>query len=206
MPSPLRIAIIVASIRPNRFADNPLAWLLEQTATRGEFDFEVIDLREHALPNFDLATPPSVTPREYGTAAERALGERLDAADGYIVLTNEYNHSFSGALKNALDHFFVEFNRKPIAFVGYGNVGGARAIEQLRLVIDELDMASVRPTVNILGAHIMAIRAEHQDPRVVFAPLVPRLDILLADLHWWTATLKRGREVDKESTDASDDA
>lgn len=206
MQTPPRIAIIVASTRPTRFADIPVAWLTEQTAGRPDFEFEVVDLRDHVLPPFDLAIPPAIAPRQYATASERALGEKIDAADGFIVLTNEYNHSFSAALKNSLDHFFVEWVRKPVAFVGYGNVGGARAIEQLRQVIAELDMASVRPTVNILGSHMMAIRAEGHDPAEVLAPLVPRLDALLADLHWWTTALKTARAVDSESTDASDDA
>jgi NAD(P)H-dependent FMN reductase len=205
MPSIPHIAIIVASTRPTRFADIPLAWITEQTSGRSDFSFEVIDLRDHVLPYYELAVSPALSPRQYGTEAERNLGQKLDAADGFIVLTNEYNHSYPASLKNSLDHFFVELNRKPIAFIGYGNVGGARAIEQLRLVIAELDMVSVRPSVNILGLHMMAIRAEGKDPAATFAPLVPRLDALLADLHWWAVALKKARRANAETTDASDD-
>ena len=135
----------------------------------------------------------------------RALGELFDAVDGFLVIANEYNHGYSAPLKNTLDHFFVEFNRKPISFVGYGNVGGARAIEQLRQVADELDMASVRPTVNIYGSYVMDIRGGNENVTEVFAPLEPRLDALLNDLHWWAAALAAARLADREKTDASDE-
>ncbi|HEY5231003.1 MAG TPA: NAD(P)H-dependent oxidoreductase [Galbitalea sp.] len=205
MPTTPHIAIIVASTRTQRFADHPLTWVLAQTASRADLTFEVLDLRDHPLPFYDHAGSPAMAPRAYASEAERALGEKLDAADGYLVLTNEYNHGYSAALKNTLDHFFVEWNRKPISFVGYGSAGGARAIEQLRQVADELDMASVRPTVNILGQYVMAIRGGG-DAIEVFAPLEPRLEALLADLHWWAIALGNARDADKETTDASDEA
>jgi NAD(P)H-dependent FMN reductase len=204
MPSTPRIAIVVASIRANRFADYPLKWVLEQTATRSDLAFDVVDLRDYLLPYYDLAVPPAMAPHDYTSDVHRALGERLDTADGFLVITNEYNHGYSAVFKNVLDHYFVEWNRKPISFLGYGNVGGARAIEQLRQVADELDMASVRPTVNVLGKYLMDVRGG-ADANEVFEPLVPRLDALLADLHWWTLALKNARDTDKESTDATDD-
>jgi NAD(P)H-dependent FMN reductase len=204
MPSTPHIAILLTSTRPNRFADTPLAWVLDKTASRTDFTFETIDLRDHVLPFYDRATPPAATPRQYVSAAERGLGEKLDGADGFLVITNEYNHGYSGVFKNAVDHYFVEWNRKPISFLGYGNAGGARAIEQLRQVADELDMASVRPTVNILGQYVMDIRGG-ADPSAALEPLTPRLDALLADLHWWATALKAGREADREATDAADE-
>ena len=205
MTSVPHIAIVVASTRAKRFADYPLKWVLEQTATRTDFSFEVIDLRDHTLPTEILEESPAMNPRTYGSADHRALGELFDAADGFLVLANEYNHGYTAPLKNTLDHYFVEFNRKPIAFVGYGNVGGARAIEQLRQVADELDMASVRPTVNILGKYVMDIRGGNENVTEVFAPLEPRLDALLADLHWWATALATARRADREKTDASDE-
>ena len=200
-----RIAIIVASTRTKRFADYPLSWVLERTANDARFSFEVVDLREHALPFENLQNSPAALPRQYVSEDHRALGERFDAVDGFLVIANEYNHGYSAPLKNTLDHFFVEFNRKPISFVGYGNVGGARAIEQLRQVADELDMASVRPTVNIYGSYVMDIRGGNENVTEVFAPLEPRLDALLNDLHWWAAALAAARLADREKTDASDE-
>lgn len=84
--------------------------------------------------------------------------EIFDKADGFLLIVNGYNHGNSAPLKNTLDHYFEEFKRKAVAFLGYDNIGRGRAIEQLRHVIDELDMASVRLTVNILGKYVMDIR------------------------------------------------
>ncbi len=205
MTSLPHIAIVVASTRTSRFADHPLRWVLERTKDNTDFTFEVVDLRDHTLPFDNLQGSAAANPRQYVSDDHRALGEAFDRADGFLVIVNEYNHGYSAPLKNTLDHFFVEFNRKPISFLGYGNVGGARAIEQLRQVADELDMASVRPTVNILGAFVMAIRGGNENVTEVFAPLEPRLDALLADLHWWANALKVARDADKEQTDASDE-
>jgi NAD(P)H-dependent FMN reductase len=204
MPTTPHIVILLASTRTNRFADHPLNWVLRQTATRTDLTFEVVDLRDHPLPPYDLPAPPAMAQRQYNSDAERTLGEIIDAADGFLVITNEYNHGYSAALKNTLDHYFVEWNRKPISFLGYGNVGGARAIEQLRQVAVELDMASVRPTVNVLGKLFMDIRGG-TDANEVLEPLVPRLEALLEDLHWWATALGNARAVDQEVTDASDE-
>jgi NAD(P)H-dependent FMN reductase len=205
MTSVPHIAIIVASTRTNRFADFPLKWLREQTKDNARFTFEVVDLRDHTLPLEILQNSPAMAPRLYESEDHKALGEIFDAADGFLIIANEYNHGYSASLKNTLDHYFVEFNRKPISFLGYGNVGGARAIEQLRQVADELDMASVRPTVNILGKFVMDIRGGNENVTEVFAPLEPRLEALLNDLHWWATALKVARDTDKEQTDASDE-
>ena len=126
-----RLQIIVASTRPTRFADKPLAWLVERLAKRDGLEFEILDMRDHPLALYDLADSPARTPREYAREDIVALGRALDRADGYIVLTSEYNHGYPASLKNALDHVFVELNRKPVSFLGYGGVGAARAIEQL---------------------------------------------------------------------------
>jgi NAD(P)H-dependent FMN reductase len=204
MPITPHIVIIVASTRIGRFADYPLNWVVKQTATRSDLSFEVVDLREHLLPFYDQLASPGQAQRQYLSDAQRELGEKFDAADGFLVITNEYNHGYSAALKNTLDQYFAEWNRKPISFLGYGNAGGARAIEQLRQVAAELELASVRPTVNVPGKSVMDIRGGG-DPDEVFEPLVPRLEALLADLHWWAVALQKARTADKEATDASDE-
>lgn len=202
MASVPRILIVVASTRSTRFADFPLAWLRERIAHHPEFEFEVLDLREITLPFYDLPVPPAMAQRDYSSDDERTLGEILDRADGYLVVTNEYNHGYSAALKNVLDHFFVEFNHKPMSFFGYGNVGGSRAIEQLRLVAAELDMVSVRPTVHIFGTQMAPIRQDAEARAEIFAALEPRLELLLDDLHWWSEALRTARAADAETTAA----
>jgi len=192
-----RIAIVIASTRAERFADHPLAWLLEQLGTRDDLELDVIDLRDHPLPFYDLATAPAWAQRTYTTDAERALGERIDAADGFVLLTNELNHGPSAALKNTLDHYFVEWMHKPVAFVGYGNVGGARAIEQLRQVVAELNMVSVRETVGILGFQLAPIRTDPAAAAEIFGLLEPRLKAMTESLLWWTRALKAARDTER---------
>ncbi len=176
-----RIALIVASTRTTRFADHPLGWILPKL---DGFEVDVVDLRDLNLPYYDLPTPPAMAFRQYTSDVERRLGERLDAAEGFIVIANEFNHGYSAALKNVLDHYFIELSHKPIAFVGYGNVGGSRAIEQLRQVVIELDMVPVKYSVNVMGPQFFAIR-EGVPVEEAFAPLEAPLARVLDSLTWW---------------------
>jgi NAD(P)H-dependent FMN reductase len=141
------------------------------------------------LPFFD-GPPPAKSPRQYPNEEVRRFAEKIDRADCYVILTAEYNHGYSAVLKNALDWTFVEWNRKPISFVGWGNVGGARAVEQLRQVAVELEMAPLRHAVHVLGPQMMAARGG--DPSAL-TPLEPRLDLLVEDLAWWGEALRAAR-------------
>lgn len=194
-PSAVRLLLVVASTRTGRFADLPLVWLQERRGSRDEFAVQVLDVRDHPLPYYDLPRPPALAHRDYSSDAEREVGERLDASDAFLVLTNEFNHGYSAALKNLLDHYFAEFRRKPMAFVGYGNVGGARAIEQLRQVAAELDMVSVRETVNIVGQQIAATRQAGALPAELTAFLDTRLAAMLDNLAWWSRALTAARRA-----------
>lgn len=195
----LRIALIVASTRTVRFADLVVPWVQQHLVDAG-FELDVIDVREVTLPYYDLPVAPAMAERQYTNDAELALGERLDAADGYVILTNEFNHGYSAALKNVLDHYFAEFQHKPVAFVGYGNVGGARAIEQLRQVAAELDMVSVRESVHVIGFQFPAVRAGGEDADAVFAALEPKMVAMLENLRWWARALTTARAAGPDSS------
>lgn len=173
-----------------------MEWILGRLRERTDLSIEVVDLREHPLPFYDLPTPPAMAGRVYTSVEERALGALLDAADGYLVITNEFNHGYSAALKNVIDHFFVEFRRKAIAFVGYGNVGGSRAIEQLRQVSAELEMVSTRHAVHIMGTQMREIRQDETARTEIFSSLDDRLDQVVGDLLWWTNALRAARGND----------
>jgi NAD(P)H-dependent FMN reductase len=188
-----RIAVILTSTRTERFADRPAAWVTDRLRREG-IDVDVIDIRDHSLPSFD-GPAPLYTPGQYATGAIADLGRRIDAADGFIILTGEYNHGYTGVFKNALDHFYVEWDRKPVAFVGWGNVGGARAIEQLRGVSIELGMAPIRPAVHMLpDVLVPAMTAEAYDP-ALFSALEPKLNNLVNELLWWTTALHNARSA-----------
>jgi NAD(P)H-dependent FMN reductase len=187
------IQLIVGTTRPGRFADKPVAWLVDRLGGRDDFILEVVDLRDHPLPMYESAVPPARAMREYPNPNVARLGHTFDRADGFIIVTAEYNHGYPASLKNAMDHVFPELNRKPVTFVGYGNVGGARAVEQLRQVAVEFEMAPLRWAVHILPE--LMISAMKADPFSIelFAPLDQRLDVLMNDLLWWTGTLSAGR-------------
>ena len=190
----VQIAVIVGSTRQGRFSDKPARWVSERLGERAGVEVELIDLRDHPLPFFDQA-PPAYPLRDYPTAQVAELGARIDDADGFLVLTPEYNHGYSAVLKNAMDHTFVEWRRKPIAFAGWGNVGGARAIEQLRGVSVEFELAPLRHAVHILpDLMVPAMKADPFDPGL-FVPLEPRLELLITDLLWWSDALATARRA-----------
>lgn len=193
-----RILVVNGSTRQGRFSDGVATWAVQRLTERGDFLVDLLDLRDHPLPLFD-GTPPAYRPRVYSDEAVARLARRIDAADGYVVLVAEYNHGYTAALKNALDHTFVEWQRKPVTFIGWGNVGGARAIEQLREVAVEFEMAPLRHAVHILP-DVMRVARDRggQADESLLAPLEPRLDLLANDLAWWTEALAtaRAREGD----------
>ncbi len=191
--APPRIQVILASTRPGRFGEKPAAWIMDRLSARTDLHAELVDLRDHPLPIFDQPASPARTLRDYPTEATARWGRTVDEADGFVIVTPEYNHGYPASLKNALDHIFPELNRKPVAFVGYGNVGGARAIEQLRLVAVELEMAPLRHAVHILPELMVpAMKADPFTPEL-FAPLDGRLDTAATDLVWWASALGAAR-------------
>jgi NAD(P)H-dependent FMN reductase len=140
--SDLKIAIILGSTRPNRVGKAVADWVLAKSTGRGGAPYQLIDLADHPLPLLDEPLPPSMGP--YVGEHTKAWAATIGSFDGFIFVTPEYNHSMPGALKNAIDYLFAEWNNKAAAFVSYGSVGGARAIEHLRAVCSELQIAHVR--------------------------------------------------------------
>jgi NAD(P)H-dependent FMN reductase len=119
--------------------------VLEQSALRTDAEFELVDLRDHPLPHLDEAIPASMG--KYSQPHTRAWAATIAPFDGFIFVTPEYNHGTSGVLKNAIDYLSAEWHNKSAGFVSYGSAGGVRAVEQLRLVAGELQMADVRQQV-----------------------------------------------------------
>ncbi|MDN3262193.1 NAD(P)H-dependent oxidoreductase [Streptomyces sp. CSDS2] len=149
--SPLRVAVIVGSVREGRQGRAVADWFLATAAEAGpDLAFDVIDLAEVDLP---LVLPGwGGTPAPGAAAALREVSPRLAAADAFVVVTPEYNHSFPAVLKNLLDWHLREWQAKPVGFVSYGGLGGGlRAVEQLRLVLAELHAVTVRDSVSLHG-------------------------------------------------------
>lgn len=189
-----RIAVIISSTRPTRFGEKPAQWILDLAKQRSEFDVELVDLRDWPLPFFDeVATNAWVpTKNELGQRWQKKVAE----FDGYIFVVAEYNRSITAALKNALDWSYNEWSRKAAAYVAYGSVGGARAVEHLRLINIELQMAPVRHAVHIAMSDFMPL----SQGKTTFAALPHLADAakqMLDQLVWWTGALKSAREKTK---------
>ena len=190
--SKLKIGIIVGSTRPGRFGDKPAEWIAERARATGEFEVEILDLRDYKLPFFDEKTSPAYAPSEAPGAKE--WQEKIAGLDAYIATAAEYNRGPTAVLKNALDYAYNEWNKKPIGFVGYGGVGGARAIEHLRLVAVELQMAPVRTGVHIAWADYMQV-ATGEKKLADFDHLNQSADDMLAQIAWWGNALKTARDA-----------
>ena len=146
-----KIAIILGSTRPGRNGDAVARWVLEQASSRTDAQFELVDLRDHPLPHLDEAVPASMG--MYAQPHTKAWAATIAGYDGFVFVTPEYNHGTTGVLKNAIDYLYAEWTNKAAGFVSYGSAGGARAVEQLRLVMGELQIADVRQQVQFSLFH-----------------------------------------------------
>ena len=141
----IKVAIVIGSTRPGRKAEAVARWVHEIASKRSDAEFELVDIKDFDLPLLDEATPPSMG--KYTQPHTKAWAAKVASFDAYVFVTPEYNHGPSGALKNAIDFLYREWNNKAAGFVGYGSLGGVRAVEQLRLVMGELQVADVRAQV-----------------------------------------------------------
>ncbi|MFP3991206.1 NAD(P)H-dependent oxidoreductase [Streptomyces sp. E11-3] len=184
--APLRVAVILGSNREGRFGPVIADWFLSRVRERADFEVDLVDAAAAELPTSFRQSPEAAT----------ALGEvtpKLAAADAFVVLTPEYNHSFPAALKNVIDWHRGEWQAKPVAFVSYGGIsGGLRAVEQLRQVFAELHSVTVRDTVSFhnAGAHFDD-SGRHRDPAEADAAAKTMLD----QLGWWARALRDAKAV-----------
>jgi NAD(P)H-dependent FMN reductase len=142
----VKLGIIIGSTRPNRKAETVARWVLGAAGERPDAKLELIDIAEYSLPLLDEPRPPSLG--QYENAHTKKWAGLIQGYDGFVFVTPEYNHGTSGALKNAIDFLYAEWNNKAAGFVSYGSAGGIRAVEQLRLSMGELQIADVRAQVS----------------------------------------------------------
>jgi NAD(P)H-dependent FMN reductase len=141
----IRVAVIVGSTRPGRVGESVARWVHEIAQKRTDAEFELVDIKDFNLPLLDEPVPPSMG--QYSQPHTKAWAAKINQFDAFVFVTPEYNHGTSGALKNAIDYLYREWNNKAAGFVGYGSAGGTRAVESLRLVMGELQVADVRSQV-----------------------------------------------------------
>ena len=141
----IRVAIVVGSTRPGRKAEAVARWVLEQAGARKDAELELVDIESFNLPLLDEPVPPSMG--QYSKPHTKAWAEKIASFDAFVFVTPEYNHGIPGALKNAIDFLYAEWNNKAAGFVSYGSASGTRAVEHLRGVMAELQIADVRAQV-----------------------------------------------------------
>lgn len=141
----IKVAIVTGSTRPGRKSEAVAQWVHDIAKKRSDAEFELVDIQDFNLPLLDEPVPPSMG--KYSKPHTKAWAAKIDSFGAFVFVTPEYNHGPSGALKNALDYLYREWNNKAAGFVGYGSAGGTRAVEQLRLVMGELQIADVRAQV-----------------------------------------------------------
>ncbi len=143
----IKVAIILGSTRPGRKGEPVARWVYDIASKRTDAEYELVDIADFHLPHLDEPIPPLFG--QYSKSHTTAWAEKIASFDAYVFVTPEYNHGTSGALKNAIDFLYAEWNNKAAGFVGYGSAGGTRAVEHLRLVMGELQVADVRAQVSL---------------------------------------------------------
>ncbi|WP_336208137.1 NADPH-dependent FMN reductase [Nonomuraea sp. LPB2021202275-12-8] len=194
----IRIAIVIGSTRPTRRTEVAARWVAEAAdrhpaAGAGQVTFEVVDLAAYGLPLLDEPLPALFG--DYRNEHTLRWAAAIGSFDGFVFVTPEYNHSIPAALKNAIDYLFTEWNDKAAAFVSHGVHGGTRAVEQLRLTLAELKVATVRTQV-ALSAFTDFEVTDPAEPGVC-APgdhQEPTLHEMLDELISWSQALKPLRE------------
>jgi NAD(P)H-dependent FMN reductase len=188
----LSIKVIIGSTREGRFGDKPARWIFEEVKKREGVESELIDLRDYPLPFFNEAVSPGMAKGVHANEIAGTLARKIAEADGFIVATPEYNHGYPAVLKNAMDFIYNEWNKKPIGFVSWGGVAGARSVEQLREVVIELQMAPIRNAVHIPNFWTLT----DEKGNLKTESLQKSADDFLDQLLWWAKALKTARERD----------
>lgn len=200
--SKLKIAVILGSTRDSRFGTKPAQWILDLAKQRPELDVELVDLKDYNLPLFNEVASNAWAPSQSQEAVR--WQNKISEFDGYIFVTAEYNRSITGSLKNALDQAYVNWNKKAAGYVGYGTVGGARAIEHLRNIAVELQMASTRSAVHIGGSDFFTVwgGGANQPISAIEQNILPSAKDMLDQLTFWASAAKWARQEEQTAAAA----
>lgn len=193
----IKIQVIMGSTRQGRFVEQPAKWIFEKLKQKEDVEAELIDLRDWPLPFFDEPVSPGmmgIMKKDYVNALGKKWAAKIGEADGYLIVTPEYNHGYPAVLKNAIDYVYKEWNNKPVGFMSYGGAaGGTRSVQQLRQVAIELQMVPIRN-----GLHIPMYWAKQDEKGILkMDEYNETAEGLLNQLILWTKTLKTTRETSK---------
>ncbi|MGW4245513.1 NADPH-dependent FMN reductase [Nocardia sp. NPDC004722] len=190
--TPLRLAVIIGSVREGRFGPVVANWFAEQARAHGAFEVDVVDLADYNLPHELPAVPLVMEPNPARPGQGDDLAARLAAADAFVVVTPDINRSFPSSLKTAIDWHFTEWDRKTVGFVGYsGKSGGLLAIEGLRAVFNELNAHTVKDYVSFSRYFLLFDQSGALKEPAEYEDAATRL---LTQLHWWATALTAARQ------------
>ena len=192
MENKISVKVIVGSTREGRFSDKAALWVAEEVK-KERVSVEVLDLRDYEMPFFNESVSPSYKQEPYKNEAVARFTAKIAEGDAFVIVSPEYNHGTSAVLKNALDWVYQEWNGKAVAFVSYGSVGGARAVEQLRLTAIELQMAPIRESVHFSGEQFFPVLFGQADAKDMFAKHAEKAKAMISQLLWWGSALKSAR-------------
>jgi NAD(P)H-dependent FMN reductase len=188
--TPNQLAIIIGSVREGRFGPTVASWIAGQARAHNGFEVTVIDLADYDIP----LTLPAAPPKYAGDSYPRpntmtGLSAALDAADAFILVTAEYNHSYPASLKAAIDWHFTQWTAKPVAFVSYGGAAGGRhAVLHLENVLTELHAVTIRDGLAFPNYFTTWTDGQPADPEAA-----NYAKTLLDQLAWWSTALRNAR-------------
>lgn len=186
----LKVGVILGSTRPGRNGEAVARWVHERASRRKDAEFELVDIQAFNLPLLDEPVPPAMG--QYSKDHTKRWAAKISSFDAFVFVTPEYNHSTSGALKNAIDFLYREWNNKAAGFVSYGSASGTRAVEHLRLIMAEVQIATVR-------AQVMFSLATDFENYSAFKPQGPQhernLETMLDQLVAWGTALRTVRDA-----------
>lgn len=182
----VKIGIVIGSTRPTRVGKKVTDWFHSQIKDISGAEFEIIDLLAEDLPF--LSEPESPASGNYQQQKTKDWSAKISSYDGFILVTPEYNHGYPAPLKNAIDMLFHEWSKKPVAFVGYGGLGGGRAIEQLIPVVARVGMVPLATTTfNVLNVWT----AFDEDGNIKEENTMGNKEKLVENLVWWANQVKK---------------
>jgi len=188
----MKIGVILGSTRKVRRGERVAKWLMGQLALVKNVEFQLLDLRDYPLPFYAEDSSPDSLENGYSDPVATKWAAKIGEMDGFILIVSEYNHGPTAVLKNALDYVYKEWNRKPVAFVGYatGASGAMRAVEQLRSIVSELQMAPVQAAVHMSGV----LSTLDEEGNLLKGHYNERVVTVMEELLWWADALKIARE------------
>jgi NAD(P)H-dependent FMN reductase len=191
--SALKIKVITGSTRADRFSEKPALWITDELKKQEGVEVELLDLRDYPMPFFEEGVSPSMKKEPYKHPVVSRWTAKIAEGDAFVIVTPEYNHGYPAVLKNALDYVYPEWNKKAVGFVSYGTVGGARAVEQLRQVAVELQMAPIRQSIHLPADKWVSVLTGKMSAEEMFVSLAGPAETFIDQLAWWARALKAAR-------------